>query len=58
MTDYHLLWDKIVSITPIGYEHVYDIEVEGTHNFVAEGIVAHKGNHGVTLWQVTGNSKG
>ena len=29
-----ILWDKIVSIEYIGYEHVYDIEVEGTHNFV------------------------
>ncbi|MEK7398142.1 MAG: hypothetical protein AAB116_14510, partial [Candidatus Poribacteria bacterium] len=30
-----ILWSRIVSIDYIGYEHVYDIEVEGTHNFVA-----------------------
>ena len=30
-----ILWVKIVSITFAGYEQVYDIEVEGTHNFVA-----------------------
>jgi hypothetical protein len=36
-----ILWDKIVSIEPVGYEHVYDIEVEGTHNFIGNGIFAH-----------------
>lgn len=35
------LWDKIVSIEPLGSQRVYDIEVEGTDNFVANGIVAH-----------------
>ncbi|MBU1367197.1 MAG: hypothetical protein KJ711_05240, partial [Candidatus Omnitrophica bacterium] len=33
--------EPIISIEPLGNLHVYDIEVEGTHNFVAEGIVAH-----------------
>jgi len=37
----HLHWDEIVSITPVGREQVYDIEVEGTHNFVGNGIFAH-----------------
>ncbi|MBU4298660.1 hypothetical protein KJ636_01320 [Patescibacteria group bacterium] len=36
-----ILWGKIVSIKYVGSEHVYDIEVEGTHNFVANGIIAH-----------------
>jgi hypothetical protein len=36
-----LIWDEIVSIKPIGREQVYDIEVEGTHNFVGNGIFAH-----------------
>ena len=36
-----LEWDEIVSITPVGREHVYDIEVEGTRNFVGNGIFAH-----------------
>lgn len=36
-----ILWDKIVSIEPAGYEQVYDIEVEGTHNFIGNGIFAH-----------------
>lgn len=30
-----LVWDEIVSIKSVGREHVYDIEVEDTHNFVA-----------------------
>jgi hypothetical protein len=36
-----MIWDEIVSIKPVGREHVYDIEVEGTHNFVGNGIFAH-----------------
>ncbi len=36
-----LVWDEIVSITPVGREQVYDIEVEGTHNFVGNDIFAH-----------------
>ena len=31
----HISWVKIKSIEYVGYEQVYDIEVEGTHNFVA-----------------------
>ncbi len=40
-TSTDVLWDEIVSIKPVGREHVYDIEVEGTHNFVGNGIFAH-----------------
>nr|WP_274378144.1 Fe-S cluster assembly protein SufB [Oscillochloris trichoides] len=32
---------KIDSITPAGVEVVYDIEVDGPHNFVAEGLIVH-----------------
>ncbi len=32
---------KIDSITPAGSEGVYDIEVDGPHNFVAEGLIVH-----------------
>ncbi len=34
-------WDEIVSIVPDGEEEVYDLTVEGLHNFVAGDIVAH-----------------
>ncbi|MBI4160277.1 MAG: hypothetical protein HY506_00010 [Candidatus Yanofskybacteria bacterium] len=36
-----ILWDEIVAINHIGRERVYDIEVEGTHNFVGNDIFAH-----------------
>src|SRR3989338_8174984 len=34
-------WEKVVSIKKLDEQQVYDIEVENTHNFVANGIVAH-----------------
>lgn len=34
-------WDKIVSITPLGEEKVYDATVADTHNFVANDIIVH-----------------
>jgi replicative DNA helicase len=34
-------WDQVVSIEPIGTEKVYDLEVPGHHNFVANDIVVH-----------------
>jgi replicative DNA helicase len=34
-------WDRIESIEPDGEEEVYDLTVEGLHNFVAEDIVVH-----------------
>ncbi len=41
MPDGDIFWDRIVSIERIGLEHVYDIEVEGTHNFIGNNIFAH-----------------
>jgi replicative DNA helicase len=34
-------WDRIVSIEPDGDEDVYDLTVEGLHNFVAADLCAH-----------------
>jgi len=34
-------WDRVVAIEPEGVEEVYDLTVEGLHNFVAEDIVVH-----------------
>ncbi len=34
-------WDRIGSIEPNGTQEVYDLTVEGLHNFVAEDIVVH-----------------
>ncbi|MBI3442823.1 MAG: NYN domain-containing protein, partial [Candidatus Sungbacteria bacterium] len=44
-TDYEVAtvdgWEHIIAITPVAHEQVYDIEVEGTHNFIGNDIVAH-----------------
>ncbi|HEY9388240.1 MAG TPA: replicative DNA helicase [Mycobacteriales bacterium] len=34
-------WDRVVAIEPLGPQPVYDATVKETHNFVANGIVAH-----------------
>jgi replicative DNA helicase len=36
-----IFWDKIISIEPLGPQPVYDATVKGTHNFVADGVLAH-----------------
>ncbi|MGH2829945.1 MAG: DNA polymerase III subunit alpha, partial [Actinomycetota bacterium] len=36
-----IFWDSIVSIEPAGEEETFDLEVPGTHNFVAEGLYVH-----------------
>ena len=36
-----VFWDAIVEITSIGKQDVYDGTVDGTHNFVANGISLH-----------------
>jgi replicative DNA helicase len=34
-------WDRIVSIEPDGEDEVYDLTIDGLHNFVANDIVVH-----------------
>src|SRR3989338_3548605 len=36
-----ILWDEIESIKHVGTEQVWDIEVEGTRNFIGNNIFAH-----------------
>jgi len=36
-----IVWERITKIEQLPAERVYDIEVQGTHNFIANGIVAH-----------------
>jgi replicative DNA helicase len=36
-----VMWDRIVAIEPLGPQQVYDATIDDTHNFVANGIVAH-----------------
>jgi FeS assembly protein SufB len=34
-------YERVKSVEPFAVEPVYDIEVDGPHNFIAEGLVAH-----------------
>ena len=36
-----MFWDRVISIEPIGLAEVFDATVLDTHNFIADGIVAH-----------------
>jgi replicative DNA helicase len=36
-----VFWDEIVSIEPDGEEEVYDLTVNGLHNFVADDVIVH-----------------
>jgi len=36
-----IYWDKITSIEYIGEEMTYDLTIENTHNFIANGILVH-----------------
>ena len=36
-----LYWDEVRSVEETGVEEVYDLTVEGTHNFVANDLVVH-----------------
>ncbi|MES0832232.1 replicative DNA helicase [Nocardiopsis tropica] len=36
-----VFWDEVVEIEPLGEREVFDATVEGTHNFVANGISVH-----------------
>ncbi len=37
-------YSKVVAVEHLPAEPVYDIEVEGTHNFVAAGVIVHNSN--------------
>ncbi len=36
-----VMWDEVVAIEPLGEQPVFDATVLGTHNFVADGVIAH-----------------
>ena len=36
-----VFWDEIVEVTPTGDAPTFDATVIGTHNFVANGVLAH-----------------
>ncbi len=41
IADSDVYWDTVKSVEPQGVEDVYDLEVEGDHNFVADGLIVH-----------------
>jgi replicative DNA helicase len=41
VADSGVFWDELAEISPAGSVPTFDATVEGTHNFVANGIVAH-----------------
>ena len=34
-------WDEVVEISALGDKPVFDATVDGTHNFIANGVLAH-----------------
>jgi replicative DNA helicase len=36
-----VMWDRVVEIAPLGPQPVFDATVQGTHNFVANGLIVH-----------------
>jgi hypothetical protein len=44
-----VMWDEIVEIKHVGEERVYDIEVEGTHNFVAGHLIDQETNQQLSI---------
>lgn len=36
-----ITWDSVKSVEYAGKQQTYDLEIEGTHNFVANGIIVH-----------------
>ncbi len=36
-----LYWDEVLSVTPAGYEQVYDLTVPGPASWLADGLVSH-----------------
>ncbi len=55
--DAEIFWERIVSIEPDGAAMTYDLEVDHTHNFVADDIIVHNSHSAAyalvsyqTLW--------
>ncbi len=41
LADSDVFWDELVEVRPSGQQPVFDATVLGTHNFLANGVVAH-----------------
>lgn len=40
-----IMWDRITAITPCGTETVYDVTVDGAHNFLANDFIVHNSTY-------------
>lgn len=47
-------WVRVKSVVRGGFEDVYDLTVEGTHSYVANGLISHNSNN-AWVWTVPGN---
>jgi DNA polymerase-3 subunit alpha len=36
-----IIWDRVIAIEYAGREKTYDLEIEGLHNFIANGMIVH-----------------
>ncbi|MBN2831578.1 MAG: DNA polymerase III subunit alpha [Candidatus Omnitrophica bacterium] len=36
-----IIWDRVLSVEYLGRGKTYDLEIEGIHNFIANGIIVH-----------------
>jgi replicative DNA helicase len=41
LAESEVFWDEVVEVEPLGSQPTFDATVAGTHNFVANGVVAH-----------------
>jgi replicative DNA helicase len=49
LADSEVLWDEVVRVEPDGVDRVYDLTIDGTHNFVANDIVVHNSTLGLDV---------
>ena len=50
----NVIWERITSIEAAGVERVYDLTVEGIHNFVANNIIVHNCVYQEQIMQIAG----
>jgi replicative DNA helicase len=49
LDDSDVLWDEVVRVEPDGVDQVYDLTIDGMHNFVANDIVVHNSTLGLDV---------
>jgi replicative DNA helicase len=49
LADSEVLWDEVLRVEPDGVDRVYDLTIDGTHNFVADDIVVHNSTLGLDV---------